>query len=587
MSYSSLYKILLLLLLLTPLLLKGWYVDQFIFSYTGTRLLGFVQVLVNDAALYCGIMLLLYISFLSNVHRAFSALLRLIAFIVFIAYIVDYFVIVNFNTHLALNDAVKYAAYSYKYLQQIYGITGLVLMALLLALPVYFSWARFSVIQPFHPKWPIFIVLIMPLAAAFADNEKYAHAWIYKNVIDYNLTIFSEAAAYTKQFSNDLNFREAYYCHDQAAERKNIIILMVESLSAYHSRFFSGINDWTPNLDAIAQQHLAYKNFYANGFITEDGEVALLTGLAPVYPPSTYTDDGGTSFYSFYQLQHSLPRLLKNAGYHSEFLTTADLEFGNTGPWADSVGFDYLEGHQHPEYNQWERFHFQAAPDEALYRRVMDRVKQNDKNPYLIFVKTVSSHHPYVNPENKHHSEAEAIAYTDKQIGLFYRQLQKHHFFDNGILVIVGDHHSMTPLKKAEIELFGDYKASARIPLIIADDRYAAEVDDHQFQQIDVFNTLRGTVAGRQCYSDWMGILWGDFKKPPEYIIHRRGDNRDMVSVFAEHEDYLLKLDGNDTRVYGTRPENIKIRQLLVDKLNTLRLARVDWASRHSAEKSE
>jgi hypothetical protein len=103
-----------LLLLVIPLLLKGLYVDSFIYHYTATRLLGFAQVLANDAMLYCGLILLLYLSFLPQVNRLFTALLRLAAFILFAVYIIDYIVIVNFNTHLSVGDAVKYAGYSYK-----------------------------------------------------------------------------------------------------------------------------------------------------------------------------------------------------------------------------------------------------------------------------------------------------------------------------------------------------------------------------------------------------------------------------------------------------------------------------------------
>ncbi len=583
-------KTVLMLILVAPLLLKGWYVDNFIYHYTGTRLLGFTQVLFNDAAIYCGIFLLLYLSFLSAVKRWLGALFRLTAFFLFAVYTIDYVVIVNFNTHLAWGDAVKYADYSYKYIQQIYGLSAFGMLGcslLILILPLYFSWAKFKAVTPRYTKLPIFVILITPLAAAFADNEKYAHAWIYKNVIDYNLTILSEAAPYSDGFVDAFSYQDDTACQPQAAEAKNIIILMVESLSVYQSRYFSGIQDWTPNLDMIAGENMSFKNFYANGFITEDGEIALLTGLQPIYPPSSYSDDGGTSFYSFYNIKDSLPNILKKHGYQTEFLTTADLDFGNTGVWAKSVGFDYIEGHDHPEYEQWERFHFQAAPDEALYKRALARVEHNKKHKFLLFIKTVSSHHPYINPENKEKSESAAISYTDKQLGGFYRELQNKGFFNNGILLIVGDHHSMTPLKKAEVEQYGQYKATAKVPLVIADGNRSAVAENGQYQQIDVFNSLQGMVTGRQCYSDWRGVLLGETKIPPRYIFHRRGDNRDMVSVFSDNEDFLIKLDGDETRVVSKLPLERAGRQLMVDKLNALRIDRANWALTQSAETSD
>jgi phosphoglycerol transferase MdoB-like AlkP superfamily enzyme len=583
-------KTVLLLILAAPLLLKGWYVDDFIYHYTGTRLLGVSQVLFNDALIYFGILLLLYLSFLPTMMRWLAALLRLAALFLFAVYIVDYLIIVNFNTHLALGDAIKYADYSYKYIQQIYGLSDIGILSLtlfILAAPFYFSWVRFQSVKRYSKKWPVVCLLALPLAAGFADNEKYAHAWIYKNVIDYNLTILSEAAQYSPAYVDAFRFQENMNCHNQSPQTKNIIILMVESLSVYQSQYFSGIHDWTPNLDAIASQHQAFKNFYANGFITEDGEVALLAGLQPLYPPSSYTDDGGTSFYSFYNIKDSLPNILKKYGYESEFLTTADLDFGNTGVWAKSVGFDYIEGHDQPEYDKWERFHFQAAPDEALYLRALDRFEKHKSNKFLMFIKTVSSHHPYIDPENKEKSESAAIMYTDKQMGRFYRELQDRGFFEKGVLIIVGDHHSMTPLKKAEVELYGQYKASAKVPLVIADGERSPGVDNNQYQQIDIFNSLQGLLTGKQCYSDWNGLLFGSAKTPPKYIIHRRGDNRDRVSVFGKNEDFLIKLDGDNTRVISKLPAEQSVRQLLVDKINALRIARAKWALTEPAEKSD
>ncbi|MGZ5027776.1 MAG: LTA synthase family protein [Methylobacter sp.] len=565
-----------ILLLAAPLALKGLYVDNFIYHYTSVRLLGFRQVLANDAILYFGLVLLLYLSFSPHVNRLFTALLRVSAVILFAVYIIDYLIIVNFNTHLAIGDVIKYADYSYKYIQQIYGINNigfLFIVAVMLIPLILFSFSKRKITSRRYQKIPLFIIAALPLISGFSDNQKYAHSWIYKNVIDYNLTILSESSAYSEKFLNTFSFNEESHCQAENDKHKNIIILMVESLSAYQSQYFSGINNWTPNIDSIAGQNQAFKNFYANGFITEDGEIALLTGLQPIYPPSSYSDDGGTSFHSFFNIRNSLPNILKKYGYKTEFLTTADLEFGNTGNWARSIGFNYIEGHDQPEYDKWERFHFQAAPDEALYVRALDRVKRNNGKKFFIFIKTVSSHHPYINPENKDKSESETIRYADKQIGRFYRQLQAERFFDNGLLVIVGDHHSMTPLKKAEVDNYGQFKAAAKVPLIIADGSHAS-VENNQYQQIDVFNSLQGMVSGQQCYTDWNGILLGDHKTPPKYIAHRRGDNRDIVSIFTENDDFLVKLDGDNTRLAGDRPADQTTREMLVGKINAVRIAR-------------
>ncbi len=102
-----------------------------------------------------------------------------------------------------------------------------------------------------------------------------------------------------------------------------------------------------------------------------------------------------------------------------------------------------------------------------------------------------------------------------------------------------------------------------------------AEVDNHQYQQIDVFNSLQGMVAGKQCFTDWQGILLGQHKMPPKYIIYRRGDNRDLISIFTEKEDFWVKKNGDDTRLFGNQPADPLTGERFVKKVNALRIARI------------
>jgi len=564
---------------LMPLLWKGWFVDEFISHYTATHWLGFSQVIINDAPIYAGLALLLYPSYWPKTPRILSALMRLLAVAVYLIYVIDFLIIAQFNTHLALGDAVKYADYAFKYIQQIYALNLWVWLLIALTGMAALSLFVFSPYTIRHKPHPLsWLVLGAPLMLGFTDNDQYVHAWIYRNVFDYNLTIRSESAPYSPALIARTTLHEQNECQTVTPEPKDIVLLMVESLSAYQSQFFSGIENWTPQLDAIAAQNLAFTQFYANGFITEDGEIALLTGLLPIYPPSSYNDGGGVSFASFYGVEASLPKLLKAQGYRSEFLTSADLEFGNTAAWARSIGFDYVEGHDHPDYAPWPRFHFQAAPDEALYRRALARIEHANGRRLLLFIKTVSTHHPYVNPENQHASEAETFQYADRQLGRFYRQLLDQGFFEHGILLIVGDHHSMTPLKPQEVERFGHYQAAARVPLVVVGATPEPRLEAKPFQQVDVFNTLQGMVAGRQCHGDWRGVLWGEASQPPRFILHRRGDNRDKVSVFSDEQSYLIKLDGDATAVVSPESTEPELRQTLVDQVNALRIRRMTWA---------
>lgn len=53
-------------------------------------------------------------------------------------------------------------------------------------------------------------------------------------------------------------------------------------------------------------------------------------------------------------------------------------------------------------------------------------------------MQTISTHTPWNTPYGK--KEQNSWKYADDQIGDFYEQLRKTNFFDNGVLVVFGDH---------------------------------------------------------------------------------------------------------------------------------------------------
>ena len=567
-----------LLIFALPLLIKAVRIDVFIHGYTGIWLLGALQVLANDAVIYTAMASLFYLSWWSKIPQPLAIFLRLLAFVIYLVYMIDFYVIINFNTHLVLNDVLRYGSYSMKYLQQVYSSQGLFWLLFVLTILLTtsrFILSRYKLRHRFLHIGSVGSILALLLISCFTNTDTYIHSWIYKNYIDYNLTVLSGSRPYSQSFIDGFENNQSQFCRNKPSQKPNIVMLMVESLSAYQSEFFSGIQNWTPNIDEIARNNIAFKDFYANGFTTEDGEVSLLTGQIPLYPPARPSDGGSTSFSGFFDFSYSLPNVLKQQGYQTSFMTTADLQFAKTGQWAKSIGFDHVEGHEHPYYNNWERFHFKAAPDEALYHRIMDRIEQYRAGTgnYFIFSKTVSTHQPYIDPRNKEKSIAGAFNYADQQIGQFYQKLLKSGFFDDGMLVIVGDHRAMVPLQPAEGVLFGELRASAKVPAIISFGDKVQSVELGQHQQTDIFNSLKSLASTRLCHSEWAGTVLVDKPQAAKYIVHRRGDNRDRVTIFSKEQDFLIKLDGDDTRMINPNAVDVAVVKQLVNKVNAVRLA--------------
>ncbi|WP_167505944.1 LTA synthase family protein [Desulfosediminicola flagellatus] len=421
----------------------------------------------------------------------------------------------------------------------------------------------------------LILSLCLICLSIFSEDPQYCHAWVYKNVFTLNLknhinTQYSDS--FSDQLISTYNTDSISTVHTTGQNiQPNIIMVVIESLSSYHSEFFSGIQKLTPNLDRIAKQHTSYTNYHANGFSTEGGLISQLTGSPPIPCPNVFSNENKRlfSFEGFYNPERSLPNLLKQAGYRTEFITSGRTSFSNKKEWLTNIGFDVIEGHENPAYKGWDRYHFNAAPDEALYLHVLDKLNNTSDDQFFYFIETVSSHFPFLNPETKERTEEAAIKYVDKQLGIFIDQLMKTDFFDNGMLIITSDHRTMIPLNKVEQETFGE-SAPARVPLIIV----KGTVPDHSIvetplQQTDLFNSFNCLISTECVTSDFNGNIFSTPAVPAKYIFHANGGDPSLVSVFSPDHFAQVGFNGDDTKtITGELPQDI------IDMLNVDRIQR-------------
>jgi phosphoglycerol transferase MdoB-like AlkP superfamily enzyme len=343
-------------------------------------------------------------------------------------------------------------------------------------------------------------------------------------------------------------------CNRGSRSRKNVVLVIVESLSSYHSAALEG-RGWSPELDRIATHGRLFTNFHANGFTTDMGLIALFTGKAPL--PAVGRYGGSRAYDGYFGPDGSLPTVLTANGYDTAFLTTGDLRFLEKGAWIRSIGFGYAEGDDHPFYKDMPRMHFHAAPDAALFDRFIQwRVSRPADRPYFAALLTVSSHPPFLAPDGTRGEEA-SIRYADSALGRFYDQLVDSHFFDSGVLMILGDHRAMTMVTADERAKFGD-RALSRVPLVIVTDPRAPGVRiDSLQQQADVPYSLAAFTGDEVCRPPDRGDFLAEPPIEAKSVIHVRGDQRSWLGVYSANGlDARIRLDGDDTNWIGAAPPN-------------------------------
>lgn len=333
--------------------------------------------------------------------------------------------------------------------------------------------------------------------------------------------------------------------------KPNIILLVVESLSSINSNKMSGRPGFLGGFDKLAQEGVLFKNFFANHQASEGGLIALLGGFPPMHFPTATP-----YMFDEFAIQPSVLAEYRKQGYFADFLTNADLGFIGLDHFLSGLGLDRSRGRDEVDDMRSAPRVVQDAPSDAyLYREALISVPEllASRQPFLLTIATTSTHLPYSHPSGGPDTPEAVWEWSMEQLLSFYSQLSDSGFFDNGILLITGDHRQMRPVSKAEIERYGG-SARARVPLLVIGKTYPrGQTDNRFFQQSDLMrklgliNQLETRLSPQPVWVERYNRKYG------------RTELINSLSVFDEsdqgHHEYRIKVPGNRIEWLGEKPE--------------------------------
>ena len=416
------------------------------------------------------------------------------------------------------------------------GVLPLALLVVAVFLPL--SWGRGA-------RSALAVVALASLLTwALTPRAEYVHQWALVSILDTKFSI-SDHERHSEDYLalSRQRFPDRVECQSGEASERDVIVLLLESWSPAQSELFSGINDYTPGLDALASRHSYFTQLHAVGYATNHGLMGSLAGTPIVVSYHSLFDR--LPFDAAWGWDHTLPHQLQ--GYDTAFLTSGDLGFTDKGSWLDHIGFEHLEGHQQPAYEGLDRYHFGAAADSHLYRRVLDFLQQRDSSrPLFMAVQNVSTHHPFFNPETGERGTEAAFRYMDQTVVAFEQALRERGFFeDDGLLVLVSDHRTMTPMTAQEVEVLGE-AAEVLVPMVlIANDERRGHID-HLYSHADLAPSLAKAMTGQGCgYPGWASIF--DSTTGRDCAYYASLGRWDQLGVACRSGHGLVTLQGDDS----------------------------------------
>lgn len=441
-----------------------------------------------------------------------------------------------------------------KFLQQALSSTWAgqaAIFALLLTLIIFIRYLKHDYVR----AKPLFVYLLVGLGVygcSWVEVNEY-HETFLKSSIQAFFSPQTNNRSYSEEFKKGIPAKPSngQACFAGQGARNDVILVVFESLSMYHSALFSGINDWMPEFDAASKTGLRLSHFYANGVSSEQGLVSLLTGEPPI---AKGIEGSVTILEQFRNPAQTVPRMLHDQGYDTAFLTTGNLGFLRKGSWLKDIGFDLAEGHDASYYKGMKRYQFDAAPDDALYGRALLELQQHRERPLFLTLETVTTHLPNIDPESGAQSQELTYRYADRQLGRFVRDLRARGFFEHGDLIITADHRAMVPLSNEERIRYGD-RAYVRIPMTVMGAGIRSGEDAGSYSQADLLPSLHhwlGKDSG--CVGANQGIFLPTAVHTPQCIYTNRSYNVNDVFIHCGKEDFEVNLNGDKTQYVGAAP---------------------------------
>ena len=369
--------------------------------------------------------------------------------------------------------AVDYLVYTHEVIGNImesYAIIPMIGMTLLLTVGIIFLQSRhyrFNITKLYGVKMLIihlFLYAVLATSAYFilwgthslkSDNQ-YVTQLEQNGACDFVIAFQSNKLAYD-QFYAMLPKQECISMYRQlsgqnkegkknigdslAANRPNIVLITVESLSADFLTRYGNKQNLTPRLDRLMQESLVFDSLFAAGNRTVRG----LEALSLCLPPSAGESIIKRKANRMGNL--SVGSVLSRLGYKSQFIYGGDSYFDNMGDFFSHNGYEVIDRKNIPD-NQVTFANIWGVCDEDIFRKSLQVFDTNNKSghPFFAQIMTTSNHRPYTYPAGKikvngdPNTREAAVKYTDYAIGKFIDDAKKKVWFKNTVFIVIADH---------------------------------------------------------------------------------------------------------------------------------------------------
>ena len=274
-------------------------------------------------------------------------------------------------------------------------------------------------------------------------------------------------------------------------KKPDVFLVTIDTLRADHVHCYGYDRVQTPAIDALARDGVRFTQAFTPSPITNTSHTSILTGLLP-------SSHGVTDFgVPLSPLHLTWAELLHQQGYRTAaFIGAVILDSKTLAPGLDR-GFDFYDNF--PEHSKtksrWGRVERRGMD---VAQRAEAWLTAHPQGPHFVWVHLYDPHDPYEPPAPysqtyKDHLYDGEIAYADSALANFLAYLKQHGWYDNAVVVVVGDHGEGLGEHHEDTHGIFLYDSTTHVPLIVktpAGSGVKVKVVEAQVRTTDILPTV-------------------------------------------------------------------------------------------------
>lgn len=352
-------------------------------------------------------------------------------------------------------------------------------------------------------------------------------------------------------------------------KRPNIVLIMMESMSAAKMERYGNTEKLTPYLDQLANTGYSFDNIYTAGIHTFNGVYSTLFSFPALL-------DKHPMKQVVIPKYGGMASALKREGYSTLYFTTHDDQFDNIGGFLSNNDFDEVIAQKN--YPATEIKSTLGVPDDYMFQFALSKLNalHQSEQPFFAALMTSSDHGPYYIPDyfkpQQKSIKKQVVEYADWSIRQFMEAAAQEDWFEQTLFVFIADHGAPMEIHY-EIPL--NYHHSPLIfyaPHFLKTPKTFTQIGG----QIDVFPTTMGLLQ-IPYINNTLGI---DLLKTSRPFIYFSADRKLGV---IDQEHLLIIRENGSSSLYAYREKDLT-NQISAFPEKAKRMKQYVWSNLQAAQ---